>query len=53
MTNADKIRSVTDEELARILFTIPHEEIAKSKTSKHIGIDLLDVLEWLKSEAEE
>ena len=52
-TNADRIRNMSDEELARILFSMPHDKIEKTKTSNGHGIDLLDVVEWLKSEVSE
>lgn len=52
MTNFDMIKNMSVEEMARILFTLPHEEIQSVKTSKHCGIDLLDVVAWLNSECE-
>ena len=53
MTNFERIKNMTVEEMARILFTLPHEEIIFSKTSKGQGIDLLDVVNWLNTESEE
>lgn len=53
MTNFERIKKMSVEEIARILFTLPHDKISKVKTSKHCGIDLLDVIEWLNSESEE
>ena len=52
MTNYDIIKNMSVEEMARILFTLPHEEIIFSKTSKGQGIGLLDVVNWLNSESE-
>ena len=51
-TNADKIREMGNEELARILFSLPYDEISKTKTIPHLGTDLLDVVKWLESEVE-
>ena len=52
MTNLDRIQKMTVEEMARILFSFPHDEILKVKTSNGSGIDLLDVVNWLNSECE-
>ena len=51
-TNFDHIKNMTVEEMARILFSLPHDEILKVKTSDNPGIDLLDVVNWLNSECE-
>lgn len=64
MTNADRIRSMTDEELANFLYRFNDiDEKVKFCTNKKVCIDLLDkgdtlpdewckecLLEWLKSE---
>lgn len=64
MTNADKIRAMTDEELANFLYRFNDiDEKVKFCTNKKVCIDLLDkgdtlpdewckecLLEWLKSE---
>lgn len=59
MTNADKIRRMTDEELMDFLITI-EVRVANGNPSLYcifndndINIDLRDVCEWLKSEVEE
>lgn len=52
MTNYERIKNMSVEEMARILFTLPHEEIQSVKTSNGLGIDLLDVVNWLNSERE-
>ena len=59
MTNADKIRRMTDEELMDFLITI-EVRVANGNPSFYcifndndINIDLRDVCEWLKSEVEE
>ena len=43
---------MSNEELARILFSLPYDEISKTKTIPHLGTDLLDVVKWLESEVE-
>ena len=52
MTNLERIKNMSVEEMARILFSIPHDEISKVKTNNSLGIDLLDVINWLNSECE-
>ena len=52
ITNNEIINRMTVEEKARILFSLPHDEISKVKTSNSPGIDLLDVVNWLNSECE-
>jgi len=52
MNNLERIQKMTVEEMARILFSLPHDEISKVKTSNSPGIDLLDVVNWLNSECE-
>ena len=61
MTNGDKIRAMTDEELAMLLFKCPYEnEIGDHCTENTKNIDgeiVMDcdacTLDWLKSEVKE
>ena len=62
MTNVEKIRSMTDEELAEFLESIeiyndfygePLIEFYLNDEDVEIGANTGDIMEWLKSEVEE
>lgn len=58
MTNADRIRSMTDEELAEVLFGSCLECMGVEECSYHVGSlkDIPDckscILDWLRAESE-
>lgn len=52
-TNADRIRSMTDEELAEVLFGSCIEHMGVEECSHHEKACKSCVLDWLKAESEE
>ena len=57
MTNGDKIRSMTDEELARWIHRIDHyddkdERLIVAIGEEEIYDNQINILEWLKSQSE-
>lgn len=52
MTNAERIRSMTDEELADVLFGSCLEVMHKDECNADAGMCKKCISEWLRSEAE-
>lgn len=52
MTNTDKIRNMSDEELADVLFNDCLEVMHKDECYEDVGMCKKCISEWLQSEAE-